>query len=252
MAYRDQWLRLSRPVLKLLADKRRFCSLSYTLIVHDFITYGNLRVSETLGPEILTLIKAPPKPDYPIVNVNELALYDAFIFGIPTRYGNMPAQWKVQHHTHRGHLLHWIDWFFLQSFWDATGSLWFNGTLIGKYAGLFISSGSLGGGQESTAMSTMSTIAHHGMVYVPLGYGTSMSILTNLEEVRGGTISSCLEVLRNTWLFNFLFFLIIGSPWGAGTFAGTDGSRMPSKLELELAQNQGKHFYGVVSKAFKV
>jgi len=139
---------------------------------------------------------------------------------------------------------------FLQSFWDATGSLWFNGTLIGKYAGLFISSGSLGGGQESTAMSTMSTIAHHGMVYVPLGYGTSMSILTNLEEVRGGTISSCFGSFGRC--LTCLIFHLLGSPWGAGTFAGTDGSRMPSKLELELAQNQGKHFYGVVSKAFKV
>ncbi|KAL9713313.1 flavodoxin-like fold protein [Leucoagaricus gongylophorus] len=166
-----------------------------------------LQVAETLGPEILTLIKAPPKPGYPLAKVDDLALYDAFIFGIPTRFGNMPAQWKT--------------------FWDATGSLWFNGSLIGKYASLFVSSNSLGGGQESTAMSTMSTFAHHGLIYVPLGYGNSMSILTNLEEIHGG------------------------SPWGAGTFAGADGSRLPSKLEVDLAKNQGKHFYSIVAKAFK-
>jgi NAD(P)H dehydrogenase (quinone) len=70
----------------------------------------------------------------------------------------------------------------------------------------------------------MSTFAHHGLIYVPLGYKVAFPILANLDEVRGG------------------------SPWGAGTFAGADGSRQPTKLELELAETQGKAFYNAVSK----
>lgn len=101
--------------------------------------------------------------------------YDAFLFGIPTRYGNFPAQWKT--------------------FWDTTGGQWASGGYWGKYAGIFVSSGTMGGGQESTAIAAMSTLAHHGIIYVPLGYKTSFPILANVNEVRGG------------------------GPWGAGTFA---------------------------------
>ncbi|KAI5296265.1 Minor allergen Alt a 7 [Ascosphaera atra] len=72
----------------------------------------------------------------------------------------------------------------------------------------------------------MSTFAHHGLIYVPLGYGEAFPALANLSELRGG------------------------SSWGAGTFAGGDGSRQPSKLELELAQIQGKTFYERTSRAF--
>ena len=53
------------------------------------------RVPETLSPEILAMIHAPAKPDYPIFTLEEFVKYDAFLFGIPTRYGTMPAQWKV-------------------------------------------------------------------------------------------------------------------------------------------------------------
>lgn len=91
-------------------------------------------------------------------------------------------------------------------------------------AGLFISTGTLGGGQESTALATMSTLAHHGIIYVPLGYKTVFPILGDLSEVRGG------------------------SAWGAGTFSAADGSRQPTEKELNLATEQGKAFYGTVSK----
>lgn len=112
-----------------------------------------------------------------------------------------------------------------QAFIDTTGSLWQKGSLSGKYAGVFISTGTLGGGQESTAIAALSTLAHHGMIYVPLGYKHAFPLLADLSEVRGG------------------------SPWGAGTFAGADGSRQPSPKELELAEIQGKMFYETVSKA---
>jgi NAD(P)H:quinone oxidoreductase type IV len=118
---------------------------------------------------------APPKPDIPIITPSKLAEYDAFLLGIPTRYGNMPAQWKT--------------------FWDSTGGIWQSGGYWGKYAGVFVSSGTPGGGQESTVISSMSTLSHHGIIYVPLGYKTTFPILADLSEARGG------------------------SPWGAGTFA---------------------------------
>jgi NAD(P)H dehydrogenase (quinone) len=147
---------------------------------------------------------APPKSDIPIITPDIMKTYDAFLFGIPTRYGNFSAQWKA--------------------FWDSTGGLWQTGGLWGKYAGLFISTGTLGGGQESTALAAMSTLAHHGLIYVPLGYATTFPILADLSEARGG------------------------SPWGAGTFSGADGSRQPSAKELDLAEKQGHAFYGAVSK----
>jgi len=156
------------------------------------------QVPETLPQEVLTKMHAPPKPDIPIATGEILQGYDAFLFGIPTRFGNFPAQWKA--------------------FWDSTGAQWGTGGFWGKYAGVFVSSASSGGGQESTVIASLSTLAHHGIIYVPLGYKTAFPILTNLNEVRGG------------------------SPWGAGTFAGGDGSRQPSALELELATVQGKSF----------
>ena len=77
---------------------------------------------------------------------------------------------------------------------------------------------------ESTVQNAISTLTHHGIVFVPLGYSTTFAQLANLSEVRGG------------------------SPWGAGTFSGADGSRSPSALELELATLQGKYFWNTVKK----
>ncbi|CUM45057.1 Protoplast secreted protein 2 [Debaryomyces fabryi] len=162
------------------------------------------QVPETLSEEVLAKLHAPAKPNYPIATNDTLVEYDAFLFGIPTRYGNYPAQFKA--------------------FWDATGGLWAKGALAGKIAGIFVSTGTPGGGQESTAMNALSVLTHHGIIYVPLGYANSFAQLSNLEEVHGS------------------------SPWGAGTFAGADGSRQPTKLELEIAHIQGKTFYQTASK----
>ncbi|KAG8738713.1 flavodoxin-like fold protein [Ceratobasidium sp. 428] len=164
------------------------------------------QVAETLPEDVLAKMHAPEKPKYALITPAELEHKDAFIFGVPTRYGNFPAQWKA--------------------FWDATGGLWSQGKLHGKYAGVFVSTGTPGGGQEMTVVSNLSTLTHHGIIFVPLGYKNSFGQLANLSEVRGG------------------------SPWGAGTFAGADGSRQPSALELEVATIQGKTFYETVSKAF--
>lgn len=119
---------------------------------------------------------APPKDSsIPTITPAKLQEYDAVLFGIPTRYGNFPAQMKA--------------------FFDSTGSQWQQGSFWGKYAGLFVSTAGLGGGQESTCIAAMSTLVHHGMIFVPLGYKTTFAQLTNLDEVHGG------------------------SPWGAGTFS---------------------------------
>jgi len=164
------------------------------------------QVPETLPEEVLAKMYAPAKSDYPIITLDILKTYDAFLFGVPTRYGNFPAQWK--------------------SFWDSTGGLWTTGALAGKYAGFFVSTGTPGGGQEATVLDAISTLTHHGILYVPLGYASSFGQLGNLSEVHGA------------------------SPWGAGTFAAGDGSRQPTALELEIATIQGKSFYTTVARSF--
>jgi len=163
------------------------------------------QIAETLPQEVLTKMHAPPKPDIPVIDAATLEKYDAFLFGIPTRYGNFPGQWKA--------------------FWDTTGAQWASGAYWGKYAGVFVSTGTQGGGQESTVIASLSTLAHHGIIYVPLGYKNTFAQLANLSEIRGG------------------------SPWGAGTFSSADGSRLPTPLELELATIQGECFGKAVSKA---
>ncbi|HEY8902106.1 MAG TPA: NAD(P)H:quinone oxidoreductase, partial [Chthoniobacterales bacterium] len=99
-------------------------------------------------------------------------------------------------------------------FLDQTGSLWVSGALVGKVASVFTSTGT-GGGNESTILTFIPTILHHGMIYVGLPY--SCPDLTDISEVRGG------------------------SPYGAGTIAGSDGSRQPSARELSMARFQGRH-----------
>ncbi|WP_375057579.1 NAD(P)H:quinone oxidoreductase [Zobellella sp. DQSA1] len=102
----------------------------------------------------------------------------------------------------------------MRNFWDQTGSLWVEGALIGKIGSVFTSTGT-GGGNETTITSTWNTLAHHGMMIVGLPY--SCPALTDLKELHGG------------------------SPYGAATIAGADGSRQPSQQELDMARFQGEH-----------
>ena len=103
----------------------------------------------------------------------------------------------------------------MRSFLDQTGGLWAGGALIGKLGSVFTSSASQHGGQETTITSFHSTLLHQGMVIVGVPY--SCPGLTNMAEISGG------------------------SPYGAGTLAGTDGSRTPSENELSIARFQGEH-----------
>ncbi|KAJ7260140.1 flavoprotein-like protein [Mycena rebaudengoi] len=162
------------------------------------------QIPETLPQEVLAKMHAPAKSDYPVIDGKTLATFDAFMMGIPARYGNFPAQWKA--------------------FWDTTSAQWAGGAFAGKFAGAFVSTAGPGGGQEATIMNALSTLTHHGIIFVPFGYSHAFGQLTGLTEVHGG------------------------SPWGAGTFAAPDGSRQPTVLEQEIATIQGKAFYNIVSK----
>ena len=101
----------------------------------------------------------------PIATVDELPNYDAIILGVPTRFGNMPAQMK--------------------NFLDQTGGLWFTGKLIGKVGAVFTSSATQHGGQESTILSTHTVLLHHGMVIVGLPY--SFQGQMGVAEITGGS-----------------------------------------------------------------
>ncbi|MGO4136938.1 NAD(P)H:quinone oxidoreductase [Rhizobium brockwellii] len=110
----------------------------------------------------------------------------------------------------------------MRSFWEHTGRLWMAGKLVGKIGSAFTSSGTQHGGQESTLLGFIPTFLHHGMVVVGLPY--SFSGQTGVEEVKGG------------------------SPYGASTIAGGDGSRQPSAIELEAARFQGAHVAAIAAK----
>ncbi|MBW7836296.1 MAG: NAD(P)H:quinone oxidoreductase [Sphingomonadales bacterium] len=109
----------------------------------------------------------------------------------------------------------------MRNFLDQTGGMWVKGALIGKVGSVFVSTGT-GGGNETTITSFHVTLLHHGMVIVGLPYAAAG--LSNISEVRGG------------------------SPYGAGTIAGADGSRTPSDLELDLARFQGEHVAKIAHK----
>jgi NAD(P)H dehydrogenase (quinone) len=110
----------------------------------------------------------------------------------------------------------------MRAFLDRTGSLWAKGALIGKVGSVFVSTGTQHGGQETTITSFHTTLFHHGMVVVGVPY--SASGLTNMNEITGGT------------------------PYGASTLAGSDGSRQPSANEIEIAKFQGRHVASVSAK----
>ncbi|XP_004234563.1 probable NAD(P)H dehydrogenase (quinone) FQR1-like 2 [Solanum lycopersicum] len=162
------------------------------------------RAPETISEDVLMKIQAPLKDDTipEISSPEDLIDADGFLFGFPTRFGCMAGQMKA--------------------LFDSTGNLWKEQKLAGKPAGFFVSSGSQGGGQETTAWTAITQLAHHGMLFVPIGY-TFGAGMFDMDTVRGG------------------------SPYGAGVFAG-DGSREATEGELALAEYQGKYMATFVKK----
>lgn len=160
------------------------------------------RVPELVPAEAAAKAGFKLDQEAPVASMDELADYDAIIFGTPTRFGNMAAQ--------------------MRNFLDQTGGLWAKGALIGKVGSVFTSSATQHGGQESTILTFIPTLMHHGMVIVGLPY--SFAGQTGVDEIKGG------------------------SPYGASTIAGADGSRLPSAVELEAARFQGRHVAEIAAK----
>jgi NAD(P)H dehydrogenase (quinone) len=137
----------------------------------------------------------------PVARVAELGDYDAVIIGTPTRFGAMAAQMK--------------------NFLDQAGGLWAEDRLVGKVGGVFTSTGSQHGGQETTIVSTHTVLLHLGMVVVGLPYSFKGQL--RMDEVTGG------------------------SPYGATTLAG-EGERAPSANELAGARFQGRHVAEIAAR----
>lgn len=164
------------------------------------------RVPETLSEEVIGKMGATEAQKalshVPACTLEELEDADAIVFGTPTRFGNMCGQ--------------------MRQFLDSTGQIWMRGGLVGKPGGVFCSTATQHGGQETTLMSFIQTLLHQGMIVVGLPY--SFAGQMRLDEVTGG------------------------SPYGATTIAGGDGSRMPSENELDAARFQGRHIADVTRR----
>ena len=139
--------------------------------------------------------------DIPICTLDDLREADGILFGTPTRYGNMTAQMK-------------------QLFY-STASLWLKGEMEGKPAGLFVSTASTHGGQETTALTMMAPLLHLGMIVVGVPYSVPGMIHT---EGRGGT------------------------PYAASTIAGPEGELQPTPEDLEIARALGRRVAEVTRK----
>ncbi len=110
----------------------------------------------------------------------------------------------------------------MRNFLDQTGGLWAQNTLVGKVGSVFTSSNTQHGGQETTITSFHTTLLHLGMIIVGLPYSETRQ--TRMDEITGG------------------------SPYGASTIAGGDGSRLPSENELAMARFQGRHVATIAKK----
>ena len=160
------------------------------------------RVPELVSDEVARASHYKLDQAAPLATVAELPTYDAIIVGTGTRYGRMTSQ--------------------MASFWDQTGGLWFQGKLVGKVGAGFASTASQHGGQETTLISIVTNLLHHGMIIVGLPYAFQGQL--KLDEVTGGT------------------------PYGATTIAAGDGSRQPTANELDGARYLGRHVAQVAAK----
>lgn len=140
--------------------------------------------------------------DIPEVTHDDLRWADGICWGMPTRYGNMPAQVK--------------------QFIDTTGGLWQKGELEDKATGIFTSTATIHGGQESTILTGLVPLLHLGMIFVGTPYGQNPQIMVTDS--------------------------VGGSPYGPGTLAGNDGSRQPADSELTTARNLGSRVARVAAR----
>lgn len=153
---------------------------------------AKLRTVAPVAPETKTVLPPVPDEGAPYVTREDLAVCAGLALGSPTRFGNMAAP--------------------LKHFLDTTGSEWISGTLVGKPACVFTSTASLHGGQETTLLSMMLPLLHHGMVLVGTPYTEPM-----LTETESG-----------------------GTPYGPSHWAGADADRELTEAEKTLCRAQGR------------
>jgi NAD(P)H dehydrogenase (quinone) len=170
------------------------------------VTAEVLQVPETLPDSVLEKMGAKEArkafAHIPVADSKTLADADGLLFGSGTRYGSASAQ--------------------MQAFFDATGGLWSKGALVGKAGGVFVSTATQHGGQETTLISMQTFLFHQGMAVVGVPYAAPE--LSNMKEMSGG------------------------SPYGSGTLAGPEGERQPTPNELAIARFQGKHTAQIAAK----
>jgi len=140
--------------------------------------------------------------DVPVATNDDLLWADGVAFGSPTRYGNMCAQ--------------------LKSFIDQTGKLWLSGDLVGKVAGVFCSTSTVHGGQETTLISMILPLLHLGFIIQGLPY-TEVEQMS-MEEIHGG------------------------SPYGASSVSGGQANRPPTEIDLTLARALGRRIATTAGK----
>ena len=138
--------------------------------------------------------------DVPIATQDDLIACDGLILGSPTRFGNMCAQ--------------------MRNFWDRTSQIWLKGQLIGKPAGVFTSTASIHGGQETTLISMIFTLIHHGMIIVGIPYSVEELLTTE----RGGT------------------------PYGASAVVGAMADQPPTEVDLKIGRILGKRVTEITGK----
>jgi NAD(P)H dehydrogenase (quinone) len=159
------------------------------------------RIPETV-PEEVRKNAGFVEDDSPVAAPADLADYDGILFGTPTRFGLMAGQMK--------------------QFIDQAGGLWMRNALVGKVAGVFVSTGSQHGGHEATMLSTQIALQHFGMLIAGLPY--SFAGQTSGERIIGG------------------------APYGAGTIAGSDGAFSPNPTELAGARFLGTHVADIAAR----
>ena len=160
------------------------------------------RVPELVPDEVARSSHFKLDQQAPVAEPDSLVEYDAIIVGTGTRYGRMSSQ--------------------MANFFDRTGGLWAKGALIGKLGAAFTSTASQHGGQETTLISILTNLMHHGLLVTGLPYSFQGQL--KLDEVTGGT------------------------PYGASTLAGGDGSRAVSANELDGARFLGGHVARLAAK----
>jgi len=158
------------------------------------------RIKETLPHDVLAKLHAVEAQKafehIPVLeDPSEIAQYDTVLIGTPTRFGGLPAQ--------------------TATFIDRLGGVWLSGATVGKVAGVFVSTASQHGGQETTIRALHTSLLHLGFVIVGLPYAYKGQL--GISEVAGG------------------------SPYGASTIAGGQGERLPSEIDLGGAAYLGKH-----------